>query len=106
MKGKVIWKFEIGLTTPGFFDLRMPEGAQILTVRNQVIPDERETTVVYAMVRPYAELVPFRFYLAWTGIELPDACSVMPYVGTYSQPGRGALVYHLFGGITPESVTV
>ena len=102
----VVFKYEVPIKAPGLFDLFVSKGATVLCVKNQHRPGEQETTVIYTMGDPVLGLERVRFYLAWTGVELPESIHKFPYIGTYDQIRNGALVYHLFGGIPPEKVAM
>ena len=84
---KAIWKYPIVL---GEFEVRMPEGCELLTVQVQGV-----TAQLWALVDPEAPLETRQFVVAGTGQLLPDWLGASDYVGTYQAHG-GALIWHLF----------
>lgn len=86
-----IWKFE-PLASEAF-SLRMPRGAEILTVQVQ-----HGKPQIWAKVDPTAPVESRRFALFGTGHRIPDEREsehALRYVGTFQVDG-GALVFHLF----------
>ena len=81
-----IWKYEL---EPGLTELRMPEGAQVLTMQIQ-----NGTPCLWVKVDPGAQQEDRVFKVYGTGHDIPDYPRLM-YVAT-AQMGDGALVWHVF----------
>lgn len=83
---KTIYKYAVAANDTT--ELRMPQGAQILSVQIQ-----HDIPCVWALVDPGAKVVTRTLRLAGTGHTLPDDPGV--YIGTF-QVHTVALVFHLF----------
>jgi hypothetical protein len=84
---RTIWKFEIAIVAPGL--IRMPKGAEILTVQTQ-----HGVPCVWAIVDPQAEKEDRYFEILGTGQPVYEGEEVdRAYVGTFQQP---PFVWHLF----------
>lgn len=90
---QTIWKFE--LKNEGVQELKMPEGAEILTVQTQY-----EKPCLWALVNPDAEKVSRGFFIYGTGHPVPKEPYPQKYIGTYQLSG-GALVFHVFEFFIP-----
>jgi len=86
---KRVWKFNIGVTTA--LIIRMPKGAQILTVQNQY-----GQASLWALVDPNEAHELRRIEVYETGEEITDGMgSNLVYISTVKF-GGGDLVYHFF----------
>ena len=86
---KTIWKFQ--LETIDNQTLKMPVGAEILTVQTQF-----EKPCLWALVDPNAEKEDRFIEIFVTGHAVSYDVSVeMKYIGTYQLHG-GSLVFHVF----------
>lgn len=83
----VIYKYP--LTGP-MTAVRMPEGAEVLSVQMQ-----GEIPCVWAIVNTVFELETRRFMLVGTGHAVPEGCYMETYLGTIQMSG-GALIFHCF----------
>ena len=82
----MIYKYPLA---PGHTELRMPKGAQVLTVQLQ-----NGNPCMWVKVDPGAEQEDRAFDVYGTGHDMPDDPRMI-YVGTF-QMDRGALVWHVF----------
>ena len=80
---------------PGRNEVRMPEGAQVLTVQLQ-----HGNPCMWAKVDPGAPQEDRVFEIYGTGREMPDDPR-MCYVGTF-QMSDGATVWHVFDATSAE----
>lgn len=86
---KTIWKFE--LETTDNQEIKMPVGAEILTVQVQ-----GETLCLWALVDPSAEKETRHFEMIGTGHPINYNTGVSRvYIGSYQLLG-GELVFHVF----------
>jgi hypothetical protein len=81
-----IYKYQL---EPGRTELRMPEGAQVLTVQMQ-----HGEVCMWAKVDPGAPQEDRAFEVYGTGHQMPDEPRLV-YVATFQMEG-GALVWHVF----------
>lgn len=91
---KQIWKYE--LQNEGVQELKMPKGADILTVQTQY-----EKPCLWALVNPDAVEVSRGFMIYGTGHPVPTEPYPHKYIGTYQLSG-GALVFHVFEFTIPN----
>lgn len=86
---KQIWKYE--LNTHSQQTIKMPKGAEILTVQNQIgIP------CIWALVDPKAEMEDIIIETSGTGQAIGyDMGTSRKYIGTYQMAG-GNLIFHVF----------
>lgn len=108
---KTIWKYPILQQVDGLLGvtdrpvIKMPHGAEILTVQVQLQPTRaidgfREVPTIWALVDPEAEVTNHGFLIVGTGNEVPQDVEGLPvqwstYVGTWQQE-NGTFVFHLF----------
>lgn len=85
---KTIWKFE--LETRDDQEIKMPIGAQVLTVQMQF-----GTPCLWALVDPNKEKETRTFEVVGTGHEIDYSLTTRGYIGTY-QLAQGQLIFHVF----------
>ena len=89
---RTVWKYEMA---GSYRDFEMPVGAEIIHVDQQVkFVNAKESFLVpcmWAIVDPDAPREVREFFLAGTGIELPE--HELKYLGTVKD---GAFVWHVF----------
>ena len=83
---KTIWKFE--LATVDFQTIRMPEGAELLTVQLQ-----NGLPCLWALVDPASKIDLVNIDIFGTGHQMSEG--KRNYIGTYQLMG-GGLVFHVF----------
>jgi hypothetical protein len=88
MKYRVVWKYALPFSGPDQFCLRMPAGAQPLTVQVQ-----RGEPHIWALVDPNQPDTEIWFRIAGTGHPIEDR--IERYLGTF-QFADGALIFHVF----------
>jgi hypothetical protein len=88
---KSIYKYT--LPVKSVFQLQLPSGAKLLTVRSQY-----NTPQLWALVDPEASLAIFSFRLVTTGeiISYGDIIYNLDYLGTY-ELNDGTFIGHLWG---------
>jgi hypothetical protein len=84
-----VHKFAVGIA--GYFDLKMPEGAKVLSVQVQ-----DGVVCIWAKVNTARPLKTIHFGFTGTGIEQHPGVRFAPFIGTVQ---LGPLVFHLFGGV-------
>lgn len=84
---QTIWKFELPVEDEP--SVRMPLGAEVLTVQTQA-----GKPCLWALVDPAAPKHDRRFRIVGTGHPFDDA-DAHRYIGTFQMHG-GALVFHVF----------
>lgn len=85
---KQIWKF---IVTPDGAPIKMPKGAEILTVQSQ-----GEQACVWALVDPNNEMEERYFEVYGTGHNIHYDMGInRKYINTFQLKG-GSLVFHLF----------
>jgi len=82
--------FKYPVSTAGYFDLGLPDGAEILTVQVQ-----HNEPKIWALVKPDNPTERRRFLSAATGAGLSESKENLVYIGTF-QLDDGAYVGHLF----------
>lgn len=85
-----IYKYKVEMSED--FLIRMPKGAEVLSVQVQ-----HGRVQIWARVDTSQPEVPYRFGVHGTGHELYDFTENAPFIGTF-QIAEGSLVFHLFGG--------
>ena len=98
MLKRTVWKFEIPMEAEGLgvhwearFTIKMPVGAEILTVQVQ-----GSKPVLWAKVDPECNVQDQAFILVGTGHPMPiQETDLVEYVDTF-QLADGGLVFHLF----------
>lgn len=86
---KAIYKYQLGVV--GSQVIKMPKGAEILSVKNQ-----QENLVLYALVTPDEELVEHRILVYGTGHPIrADIFDDFNFVGTVNI-NSATLVWHVF----------
>jgi hypothetical protein len=84
---KTIWKFAIPVVNPAM--IRMPKGAEILTVQRQ-----GDQACLWAIVEPEAEKEQRYFIIEGTGNPIHEEDGVTrKYIGTFQAP---QFVWHVF----------
>ncbi len=85
---KTIWKFELETTDQQ--TLKMPNGAEILTVQIQ-----HGVPCLWAMIYSDEPLEDRIIEINGTGNPVRDPCQMRKYIGTYQLQG-GAFIGHVF----------
>lgn len=96
----LIFKYPIDPVLGDLLTVRMPRGAQVLTVQVQY-----GTPCLWALVDPEAphEIRTFATYGTGRPMQVPGNHNGAKYIGTYQVEG-GALVFHVFElGVAPCS---
>lgn len=84
---KQIWKYDLAIA--GIQDIKMPEGAEVLTVQVQ-----RGVACIWALITPELKQVVRQFTVVGTGHDIASQFE-MNYIGTFQING-GDLVFHVF----------
>lgn len=92
---KTVWKYELPIE--GEFDIEMPEGAQVLSVQEQVGGGIATPLVVWALVDTEADYMYARrrFKIIGTGNPADHILPLDRYIGTVQTNG-GILVWHIW----------
>lgn len=86
---KTIYKYELLPDDKNPFEIKMPKGAEILTVQSQ-----NGNAQIWAVVNTDSEMESRFFETFGTGHEMPDDRGVdRKYIGTFQLP---PLVFHVF----------
>lgn len=85
-----IWKLTL---TKSEQTIELPQGAHVLTVREQ-----GENICLWVKVNPAAPVCPRRFFVCGTGHDMPPEAARGEYLGTAMLQG-GGLVLHVFGAV-------
>jgi hypothetical protein len=86
---RAVWKYPLGDWQTGMFSARMPHGAEILDLQNQMT-----MPTIWALVDPSAGMEDRHFIIIGTGNEFTWR-EDMTYIGTFQTMG-GAFVFHVF----------
>jgi hypothetical protein len=94
---KAVWKFHVPLTPNGRFELKMPKGAEILSLQLQGSDPE---PFIWALVDPHNGDAERLFQIVGTGHE--EVTKYHHYIGTYQE---GRFVWHVFEITYPEQTS-
>ncbi len=83
-----IYKYPI--PTTDYFELELPQGAQILHIDEQYGEPQ-----LWALVKPTAPYIKRKFRFAGTGHPITEKTSELYHRGTFKLRG-GALIFHIF----------